>query len=251
MCEELKKLDKWFKLNKLSLNVNKTNYIVFSNTQAKHNFNITINQFSIERVYVTKFLGVMIDSKLSWYNQILHVQNKVSKIIAVLYKVKYILENPVLCTLYTSLILPYLNYCSEIWGNTYESRIKNIVVLQKRAIRIIGNVSKREHSNPIFSEYRLLKFNDIVKLNTCLVIYKAINNHLPERLKKFFEVNNSNTRQRGKFCVTYCRTKLKSFCVSSIGVKLWNNLPDCIKMETSVSKFRLRYKRFLVNMYDP
>ena len=133
MTSELKKLDAWFKVNKLSLNVSKTNYMVFGKTKGvSDNCHININDVELEQVSSTKFLGIYIDNKLNWHKHILHVENKIAKSVSIMYKVKYLLDEAALLTIYTSLILPYLNYCIEIWGNTYPSNLKEIIVLQKK-----------------------------------------------------------------------------------------------------------------------
>ena len=153
VCEllnnELKKLDIWFRVNKLSLNVLKTNFMFFSNTSTEDG-SIFLNGTYIERVYCTKFLGVYIDSKLAWDHQIKHVQGKIAKSISIMYKAKYLLTKSALYTLYCSLILPYLSYCCEIWGNTYTSRLKNVIILQKKAIRIVDQLPFRSHTSAIF-----------------------------------------------------------------------------------------------------
>ena len=125
MCNELKKLDLWFKVNKLSLNVSKTNFMVFGNKKNKE-CNIFINGVKIEEVNYTKFLGVLIDNKLNWQMQIQNVQRKVSKSVSILYRVKYLLDTNALLMIYNSLILPYLNYCVEVWGNTYPTHCQQI-----------------------------------------------------------------------------------------------------------------------------
>ena len=59
---KLEKLDIWFRVNKLSLNVNKTNFIMFANKkQHRPTVNIILNGTNIEQVSHTKFLGVIID----------------------------------------------------------------------------------------------------------------------------------------------------------------------------------------------
>ena len=69
---ELTKISEWFKLNKLSLNIKKTNYIIFrskyskSDINATGNLNIFIDNVKIEQVHETKFLGVIINSNLTW-----------------------------------------------------------------------------------------------------------------------------------------------------------------------------------------
>ena len=112
-CEissELSKLDTWFAVNKLSLNVAKTNFIVFSGKKSNNDIKITINNQEIERVYSTKFLGVIIDAKLTWKEHIATIRVKLSKCLAILFKSSKILEKNALRTLYCSLVMPYLNY---------------------------------------------------------------------------------------------------------------------------------------------
>ena len=150
VTEELKKLKEWFAVNMLSLNVSKTNYMVFSNSKCTRDINIHISNVKIMRVKVTKFLGVLIDEKLTWKEHIGRVKSKVSKSIFLLNRAKHVLNVKSLQTLYNSIVLPHLNYCCELWGNTYKSRLTNIVLLQKRAIRIVHGAQYRDHTNELF-----------------------------------------------------------------------------------------------------
>ena len=83
VCEtvstELGKLHSWFQINKLSLNIVKTNCMIFGNKQCEDNHVVSINGMIIKRVYVTKFLGVHIDSHLNWCEHINHIKSKISK----------------------------------------------------------------------------------------------------------------------------------------------------------------------------
>lgn len=73
----------WLKINKLQLNINKTNYIIFD----KHNTidhtipNITVNNETITRVNQTKYLGLTIDRKLFWQGHISKIKNKIRPIV--------------------------------------------------------------------------------------------------------------------------------------------------------------------------
>ena len=87
LCIELDKLNIWFAVNKLSLNVSKTNFMIFSNYSIRENINIRINNWVIDRVHVTKFLGVLIDGKLNWKKHITLICSKLSKSIGVIHKV--------------------------------------------------------------------------------------------------------------------------------------------------------------------
>ena len=118
VSNELDKLNEWFAVNKLSLNLSKNNFMLFTNCRREHNFNICINNCEIDMVYKTKLLGVVIDSKLNWKDHVAMVQSKLSKSIAIMHKAKHLLDRRYGMVLYFSLFLPYLSYCCEVWGNT-------------------------------------------------------------------------------------------------------------------------------------
>ena len=63
--------------------------------------------------------------------------------------------------LYCSLCLPYVTYCCEVWGNTCKPNINSIYMLQKKAVRIICNVSYLHQSNVLFLELHVLKVFDL------------------------------------------------------------------------------------------
>ena len=76
----LEQLQVWFSVNRLSLNVTKTNYMIFGNRKLTGDISVKINKEIINRVNATKCLGVMIDDKLKWKNHILSVRSKLSEL---------------------------------------------------------------------------------------------------------------------------------------------------------------------------
>ena len=166
MSQNLDILHMWFQVNKLSLNVAKTNFMIFGNKRYEENDMVSINGMNINRVYVTKFLGVHTDSKLNWNEHIRVIKTKVAKNVSIMNRVKHCLISSALYSLYCTLILPYLSYCCEIWGNTYKSRIYPLYIMQKRAIRICGNSDYRAHTRPIFYQFKTLCLPDLVNFNS-------------------------------------------------------------------------------------
>ena len=80
MNHELTNVVNWFKLNKLCLNVKKTNFMIFSAKNKPYSgseLSISVDNVPVDLVYQTKFLGVFIDSKLSWTSPINHVASKI------------------------------------------------------------------------------------------------------------------------------------------------------------------------------
>ena len=108
--------------NKLSLNVSKTHYMVFSpRNKFINNLDVRINNTTIGRVYDTKFVGVQIDAQLSWKKHIEYTCNKLSKSVGIILKARMKLHKTALVTLYYSFAYPYLIYCNLVWGSTYST----------------------------------------------------------------------------------------------------------------------------------
>ena len=250
---ELDKLNNWFAVNKLSLNISKTNFIIFGNRKYKGDINIKINNFNIERVYVTKFLGVYIDHKLNWKKHIDVICSKISRSISIMYKASKILNTHSLLSLYCTLILPYLNYCAENWGNTYETNLNKIFLKQKKVIRIIYKASFYEHTNNLFKSLKILKLKDLIELKNATFMFKVINKELPPNLLSMFYNNkvnkHYNLRKKYDFQPKKVRTNQKQLCLSSQGIKVWNSIDKNITSCKSLDTFKNKYKHFLLSKY--
>ena len=114
MCKsisrELNIVNEWFCVDKLSLNLEKKHFILFTNCKSVKNPVIKINDNVIERVKGKKNLGIDINENLSWMDHTSYINNKLSKGIAILYHASSIINMDALRNLYCTLILPYLSY---------------------------------------------------------------------------------------------------------------------------------------------
>jgi hypothetical protein len=254
MTTELTKLNIWFQVNKLSLNIQKTNFIIFGNKKCvNRNYNITIDGCNLERVLVTKFLGVYIDSQLNWAEHVKIIQKKVSKNIGILFKVQHLLDVTTLHNLYFTLISPYFYYCSEIWGNTYRNRIQPLFIMQKKALRLINKKDYSTHSGPLFFNSNILTLTDLVIFKTLSIMYKAKHNMLPSNVQALFQFgvqHNYETRQKQSFKYHYCRTTKKAMCISITGPKMWNNLDHDIRESDKPYVFTKLCKKMLLGKYQ-
>ena len=107
------------------------------------------------------FLGVILDTNLTWKSHISHVSRKMSKSIGIIKKAGFCLPTRSLISLYYTLVYPYMQYCILVWGSTYPSNLNRIALLQKRMIRIVYKTSYDAHTYPIFKELEILPFNKI------------------------------------------------------------------------------------------
>ena len=136
------------------------------------------------------FLGLTIDEHVSWNKHIQKTANKISRSIGIIKRLKRTLPLYVLCTLYNSLIFPYLNYGILNWGFVCNRLYK----LQKKAIRVVSNSQYNAHTEPLFKILNMMKLEDIFKLNLLKLYYKFENNTLPSYHMNIFKKNQQNER---------------------------------------------------------
>ena len=154
-----------------------------------------------------------------------------------------------------SLILSYLSYACEIWGNTYKTKLNCLYLLQKRTMRIIDGVHFRDHTNDIFAKYSCLKLFDIIDLKTLMIVYKAKHRLLPENLQclliEFCETHNYNTRSssKGNFTLRCINTRAKSMCISVRGIKLWNQFNLDVASVHTIHSFKNITKKYMISQY--
>ena len=177
-----------------------------SNTLKTLPGDIIINNVNLTQVDSTKLLGLHIDSDLSWKTHINFLSKLLSRNTGILNKLKNTFPTHILLTLYSTLILPYLNYGILAWGNSAKYRIEKIFIIQKRAIRIVNNVTYLYHTNELFILNRVLKIHDIFILNTRIFMYLLTRNELPNIFTPMFtrneQIHTYPTRQK-KICFIF------------------------------------------------
>ena len=248
--QELKKVGTWFKANKLSINIKKTNYMIMGTPQKTFRFssetNIVIDGVILKRVNKTKFLGVVVDENMSWKYHIEGVSNTLSRNIGVLNKLKYFLPKPILRSLYYSFIFPYLNYGILAWGNTHKIYLDKLLKLQKRAVRIICNSHYLSHSGPLFQALKILTIYDLYKINLGVFMYKHITSELPKIFTNYFtkkcQIQNRSTRNTNEYYVKKLKTSFAAKGVRSMGPLYWNELPTTIQCCKNINMFKNKLK---------
>ena len=135
--------------------------MVFHTPQRRVNYpTLKLNNVNIERVSQFNFLGVILASSLKWDKHVAHVSLKISRVIDVLYRLKHVFPHEVLLTLYNALILPHLSYCILVWGLRIDGNHR-LLLLQKKAVRIITNQDYIAHSEPLCKLRNVLKVSDL------------------------------------------------------------------------------------------
>ena len=187
--EELHKVSEWLIANKLSLNVSKSNMIIFRPPGLKLDteMNIMIQGERITEKEYTKYLGILIDNKLGWKQQIAHVKTKLQRGIGILNKLGIYAPKEVLKTAFYSFIMPYIDSGLLNWGSTpLNSLLNPIRKCIQKAIRII--VPK------VSSDIAFLSFDNTYKLCIAKFMWNLHNEKLPKCLNICFSVIQTNTK---------------------------------------------------------
>ena len=187
----LKHLANWLNGNNISLNVKKTEMVLFKSKQKKIEGDLKIKLCG-KRLYPTesvKYLGVKIDTNLSWQYHVNDLSIKLNRANALLFKMRKYVSLKILRSIYFAIFDSYLSYCCLVWAQNY-STIQRIIILQKKAIRIINFQPRRFHTSPLFKQNSILKFQDKICLENILFISKTLNNLSPSVFNTWFSFSS-------------------------------------------------------------
>ena len=169
---ELEQFYDWATANRLTINTDKTFTMTVTNKRLPTTLPaVTINDITIPSQFSGKLLGFTIDNKLSFKLHITNICKKVAKSTGIIYKLQKYLPTSSLISLYYTFVYPHLLYCNLAWGNSAETNLNQLFILQKKVIRIINKTPYNSHTNHLFYNNQILKLADISKLNIGRYMY--------------------------------------------------------------------------------
>ena len=229
--DELSKIIEWLNINKLSLNKNKSKYMIFHmHKKDIPSFSLKLGNTNIEKVYDFNYLGLTVDTNLNWKKHTEKVANRCSKKIGVLNRLKYVLPLCIKTMLYNTLILPHITYGIMVWG--YQRNRLNKI--QKKAIRIITSNRYNSHTEPLFKQLNMLKLEDLLKLQQLKFYFKFNESSLPVYLQNWdittnAHVHNYNTREYACIHTFKVKHEFAKKCLKYNLPKLINDTPERVK----------------------
>ena len=217
-------------VNRLSLNIQKSNCGIFHPPQKKIDREIAINVYdkntgqylSLDRKNYVKFLGVFIDSNLKWSHHINYVALKISRIVGIIARLRHFVPTQTLL-----MILPYLTYGICVWGHASKFFLNKLLILQKRVLRLIYFTPRNEHAIPLFIKSTILPVTMIYFETIANLMHDISHGSAPSPLRALFlksnEVHRYNTRSatKGNFF------QKRSF--SRFGTLVWNNIAPALR----------------------
>ena len=237
----------WCQSNRLSINVSKTNYVLFSNCIRSDSLDdILLCDRIVECVPSVRFLGVELDENVKFNLHIDKCSRQISKNTGVLRRMAQFVSPGVLRQLYFAFIEPYLNDCVVCFGGAYDSHIKTLEIAQRKCIRVVGNQGVLSHCNPIFYRLKILKFKDLYNLNLGIYMFK----HMSDFENNVVITHNYETRNRNAYIPEFQELTLTQR--QSIRHQVpnnWNSIPENIRNSPSLFIFKRKYREYLLSSY--
>lgn len=237
----LNKFVTWFNSNMLVLNKNKTVFINFTpRTKAMNKSYLIQNDGkSIEQVTDTKFLGIFVDNDLSWEAHINNLCTKLSSVCFALYRLSQVSTVNVMLSYYYAGMYSRIRYGILFWGCSHH--IPRIFRFQKKAVRTIAGVSKYTTCRNIFKELNLLTVPCIYILEVLLFVKQNVDKFVTNN-----KYHDYDTRKGADLCVPNHNLSIYENNPTYLGIKLFNKLPDNIKILNNIRKFKNSVKHFLI-----
>lgn len=180
-----------------------------------------------------------------------HVKSKVAKFVGVLGRVSKITNIDTKLKIYYAYINSQLIYLNPIWSAASSTKLKELQTLQNRAIK---NIYGKPYLTPSISLYGepFLPLNYIAEYETILIIFKIKTNQMKTSLK-FTEsslIHSHFTRICNYFRAMFMRINLTQNSIYHHGLNLYNKIPNEIKNEIVLSKFKQKLKNYFKIKYQ-
>ena len=245
----LNKIHTWINSNQLILNIEKSNFMIFSSPRKKYDqteYRISIGNSQLTRVDQCTFLGVILDDKFTWIPHIKSISNKISKGIGILKRAKNHLYDDTILVLYNSLIKPHFQYCITCWGNTSLFNLNRLFLLQKKIVRVLTKSEFRAHSKPLFDTLDIMDIHQLRRYFVGVFVYKCLNGIHSGYVEHLFEYT-SNLRSPKNLKVQYFSKKTCQNSIRYVGPDIWNDLSVETKNSMSIYSFKVKIKKDLRN----
>ena len=236
----MSRINKWFQDNLITLNLEKTYFIQFSNKNPNNqDILINIEKKNITTVNEIKFLGLKIDSKLSWKRHIDYIIPKLNSACYCMRAVKPFVLHNTLKIIYYSYFHSIMTYGLIFWGSSTESN--KIFRLQKKIIRIMMGYKRNQSRRELFHKLGILPLPTQYIFSLLIFLNKNKNQFTLNS-----EIHNYATRQQinshpPQVNLTKCQKG-----VGYVGIKVFNKLPQYLKEEfDKPKKFKESLKNYL------
>lgn len=240
--KDLHLLNVWFQCNLLTINTSKTNYIIFKakNKKIHDHKPLNIDGMIINKTNTEKYLGLLLDEHLTWKPHLEKLRSKIASLSGLLRRITGCLPRKVRYVIYNSLVKPHLDYLIEVWGSAAKTNLQYIQTTQNKIIKTLFNYDFLTPTYNLYKQTKLLNITQNYKYNTCILIFKILNNTIHSQIKftKNSNIQKRYLRSAQDIHVPFTRTKYGKRNLTHEGAQIFNKLPKHIKECKSLQLFK-------------
>lgn len=243
----------------MTVNCSKSAYILFFPTIddddliKSNDLCILLDNILINRVYVTKFLGILLDDKLSFKSHINSIVCKINGLNGMLYRRRDYIPMNCRRSLYFALIHPRIQYGIEIYGKTTLKLLKPLHTSCNKVLRTLQGLSRFCNVKLLYLNFNILPVHQLYNFSVCKMIYKCLNYKglMSTAIREIFKSLQLNHPYQTRLSNTSYiltdanRVFFKSYVYDCISV--WNQIPIDIRNSKSLNLFSDNYKTYLIN----
>lgn len=224
---DLALVHEYLNANKLSLNVKKTKCMHFRQPKKLVNGSVTLDGQLVEFVSLFKYLGLLVDSRLTWDAHISEMCRKLAVVCGILCKLKRLLPVSVLMKIYFALAHSVFCYVPAAWGNASKKNIEQLQILQKRCLKQANKLQLRHPTSDLFGRVcpKVLSVNSIIRFNVCTFVHKAIHEQSYCTISFGRPSHSYYTRGKSLLKPPFVKSSSGAKAVSVLGSKWYNSLP--------------------------
>lgn len=250
MNEDLIQLGRFFSSKLLTLNKLKTKYIHLRShsTRLEHGVPVVFDGVTIEQTDCFEFLGLKIDSHLTWQTQCETLSKRIRPIIGIMYKLREFLPKEALMNVYYAFVHSQLSYMVEIWGQAASTHLKPLQILQNRALKLALGLDRLTRTSELFTVHapNVLPVKGLHLLNVCKFVKQAMNNEIYYTLNFLRNETSLSVRNPRIFCLQQVNTNYGQKRILNYGPALYHSLPIELRSQrrtpTFLKKAKLHFK---------
>lgn len=244
-------VSQWLADNKLTLNLAKTKSMLFGTLQRLSkcdSLKLLVNDVDIEHVETFKYLGLWLDSALTWRSHVQKLCVKISQRTGVIARLRKILNERTLVTIYNSIILPQFDNCDVIWSSCGKNLQEKLQVLQNRAARVILSAGRRDHAPDLFRRLKWQSLETRRQMHIRKFVHKCLHGKVPKYLTGKYvasrDCHNYSSRSATAGSLVIPKPRLESGKRTLLfrGAQLYNAMPYNLK-QCTVDSFNKNYKK--------
>ena len=248
------KLYHWCIANKLSINSDKTNLVLFhlKNKPVPRDFTgLQPQAMKIDRVQSVQYLGMLLDEKLYWHEHVTQTCASLIKYFGIFNHIKNFVSVKIARQLYFAFVYSRIQYGIEIYGNCAKETLSKLQVMQNKLLKLLLKYDRRTPTNFLHHVLSILQLNDMHMVKVLSFVNECRSGRIPDIFLDYYKVRETERELKNNrtLDIPWARTDLGQSRCDIKGARLWNMYFDTVNPLLNKKSFRKRITKYFVSKY--